>query len=104
MAQTTNHLIKIAQLEYQKGHFVEASISAKKAAQECLSQKNFSDWLEAARILLLANHELESMLEFEAILTPLQQFEQDSEGATKASAQYLLAHYLLLKNSPEAET
>ncbi|WP_277578867.1 winged helix-turn-helix domain-containing protein [Bdellovibrio svalbardensis] len=104
MKQTTNHLIKIAQLEYQKGHFMEASVSAKTAAQDSLSQKNFSDWLEAARILLLANNELDSLLEFEALLTPLQQFEKDSEGPTKASAQYLLAHYLLIKNSPEAET
>ncbi len=103
MAQTENHLIKIAQLEYQKGHFLEASITARKAAQESLSQGKFADWLEAARIILLTNYELDSMLEFESLLAPLQQFERDSEGRNKAAAQYLIAHYLLLKNSPEAE-
>lgn len=83
---------------------MEASITAKKAAQECLSHKHFADWLEASRLLLLTGHELDSLFEFETLLTPLQEFEKDSDGVTKASALYLMAHYLLLKNSAEAET
>lgn len=103
MKQTQNPLIRITQLEYQKGHFQEASISARKAAKESLENKNFTDWLEASRLLLQSGFELDSMFEFESQLECLHQFEKDSEGSLLAVVKYLLAHYSMIKGET-AET
>lgn len=104
MAQKTENLhIKIAQLEYQKGQFLEASSRARVIAQDALSEKRFSEWLEALRLILLSGNELDTLLNFESQLPLLEQFEKDSDGPDKATAQYLIAHHQLLKKSEEAE-
>lgn len=104
MAKTDNSQLKIAKLEYHKGDFVEASLSAKKAAQETLAQGQFGEWLEALRILLQCCFERDSLNDFETWTTPLQQFDEStSDNSLKASAHHLIAHYQILKRNEDAE-
>ncbi|MGZ3774094.1 MAG: winged helix-turn-helix domain-containing protein [Pseudobdellovibrionaceae bacterium] len=104
MIQTENLPTKIAHLEYQKGHFSEALIWANKVARESLSKCNIPEWLEALRLILLCGFELENLSAFEQHLIQLHKFEMEHTGFESASAQYLIAHYLLIKKADEAAT
>lgn len=103
MIQTENLPSKIAQLEYQKGLFSESLIWASKIASDS-HLKNPRDWLESLRLLLLCGFEFENLSAFEKHLASLENFEKESIGCDKATAQYLLAHYLIIKKSEEAES
>lgn len=104
LMQTEELPSKIAQLEYQKGLFSESLTWANQIARDSYLKKNFPEWLEALRLLLLCGFELENLSAFDSHLTQLDNFEKDSIGFDKATAQYLLAHYLLIKKDEQSES
>ncbi|MGZ3769282.1 MAG: winged helix-turn-helix domain-containing protein [Bdellovibrio sp.] len=103
MIQTENLPSKIAQLEYQKGLFSESLLWADKVAKDGLSKKNYADWFDCLRLLLLSGFETENLKPFENYLPHLINAGKEIKGPEKAAVQYLLAHYFLLKQSEEAE-
>lgn len=103
LIQTENLPNKIAQLEYQKGHFSESMTWASKGARDSHIKKNYFEWLETLRILLLCGFELENLSTFESHLPLLQNFADEHTGFNKATAQYLLAHYLLINKDEHSE-
>lgn len=104
MIQTENLPNKIAQLEYQKGLFSEALLWANKVARDSLSKHNDTEWLESLRLVLLCGFELENLNSFENYLPQLKNFEKEIKGFDKATAQYLIAHYLHIQRNEDAES
>lgn len=104
MKHTEDLPIKIAQLDYQRGHFIDSLNRAQTLSQECFLEKDFPKWLESLRLILLCGFELENLQAFETQLPFLQKFEKDSSGKEKATALHILAHYLLIKNTATAES
>lgn len=103
MIQTDTLTTKIAQLEYQRGHFLESLSWADQLAKDSLTSFKTGDYLEALRLLLFCSYELEDLNPFEDHLQNLRHYIETESGKHKATAQYLFAHYLSIKQSAETE-